>query len=294
MCKMCPRNCQADRIEKIGFCKMGMLPTVAKAYLHMWEEPCISGTCGSGTVFFSGCNLTCVFCQNSNISQEGYGKEITTDELSEIYLRLQSRGAHNINLVSPTHYIDCIKESLIKARQHNLNIPVVYNSNGYDSVSSLKTVDGLINVYLPDIKYISSDAALKFSGVGNYFEIATKAVLEMYNQVGEIELDDEGIIKKGLVIRHMILPGMAGESIKILNWIKESLPSKIIVSIMSQYTPYHRSCEYPEINRRIIRREYEKVLNHFYKLDFENGYFQERDSAQEEYIPDFNLEGVEF
>lgn len=271
---------------------MGNLPVVAKAFLHMWEEPCISGENGSGTVFFSGCNLRCVYCQNFKISQECYGKEITVGKLSSIFLSLQYKGAHNINLVSPSHYVPQIGQAILKAE--GLQIPVIYNSNGYEGIESLKILDGFVNVYLPDLKYYSPEVSGRYSGAPDYFKVAAEAICEMYRQVGTPVLDDDGLIKRGLMIRHLILPGLAGESIKILDWIKANLPGDIIVSLMSQYIPYYRAGDYPEINRRITRREYEKVVNHFIKLGFENGYVQERDSAEEEYIPVFNLEGIDW
>ncbi|HEX9059765.1 MAG TPA: radical SAM protein [Clostridia bacterium] len=289
MCGICPRNCKVNRIKNKGYCRVHALPVVAKACLHMWEEPCISGSRGSGTVFFSGCNLKCVYCQNHDISQECFGKEVPTSHLGQIFLRLKDKGAHNINLVNPTHYTDAIKECLDTI--NGLDIPIVYNSNGYESITTLRSLEGYVNVYLPDFKYIDNETALKYSNAENYFEIAAQAITEMYRQVGPPVLDEEGIIKKGLIIRHLILPGMASMSIKILDFIKENLPGAA-VSLMSQYTPYYRCEEFPEINRRITRREYEKVVNHFLKLDFENGYIQERDSASEKYIPDFNLEGI--
>lgn len=290
-CNICPKACNANREKSKGFCGMGKLPVVAKAFLHMWEEPCISGTGGSGTVFFSGCNLKCVFCQNYRISQENFGKEISINRLGEIFLSLQQKGAHNINLVNPSHFVEQIRECI--TGMTDLKIPVIYNSNGYESISALKLMDGVVDVYLPDIKYFSSEVSAKYSGVTDYFKIASQAVIEMYRQVGGPVLDNRGIIKKGLIIRHLILPGHAKESILVLDWIRQNLPNDIYVSLMSQYTPYYKAENYPEISRRIIRREYEKVVDHFMKLGFENGYIQERDSAKEEYIPEFNLEGVE-
>lgn len=290
-CCICPRKCGVSREKNVGFCGVKHLPIVAKAFLHMWEEPCISGTRGSGTVFFSGCNLKCVFCQNYMVSQQHFGKEITVEQLGKIFLSLQEKGAHNINLVNPTHYVLQIREALEGGG--GLSIPAVYNSNGYETIEGLRVMDGCINIYLPDLKYYSGETAEKFSSAPNYFETACTAILEMYRQVGGAEFDMEGILQKGLVIRHLVLPGLTGESLKILDWIKQNLPGDIIVSIMSQYTPYYKAENFPEINRRIIRREYEKVVNHFLKLDFQHGYVQERESAAEEYIPDFNLEGVE-
>lgn len=265
-------------------------PVVAKAFLHKWEEPCISGTNGSGTVFFSGCNLKCVYCQNYYISQENYGKEISIDGLSHIFISLQNMGAHNVNLVNPTHFVTQIRKAVLNSA--DLRIPVVYNSNGYESLEGLKQMEGIADIYLPDLKYYSSIVSSRYSAAANYFETAAESILEMYRQVGIPVFDENGIIKRGLIIRHLILPGLYKESIKILDWIKNNLPEGIYISLMSQYTPYYKAECYPEINRRITRREYEKVVNHLFKLGLENGYIQERDSAKEEYIPDFNLEGV--
>lgn len=290
-CDLCPRNCRIDREKNKGFCRMGGLPVVAKAFLHKWEEPCISGNRGSGTVFFSGCNLRCLFCQNYMISQECFGREIPVEALGKIFLSLQNKGAHNINLVNPTHFIEQIREAVMN--EPRLEIPVIYNSNGYDSVPGLRRMEEIIDVYLPDFKYFDNDTAKRFSGADGYFETVTAAILEMYRQVGGVVFDDEGMLKRGLVIRHLILPGLSGESIRILDWIKENLPLDIVVSVMSQYLPYYKAAEHSEIGRRITRREYERVVNHFFKLDFENGYIQERTSAEEDYIPVFDLEGVE-
>ncbi|MCX7746109.1 MAG: radical SAM protein [Clostridia bacterium] len=292
-CSICPRKCNIDRSQKKGFCGMGIKPVVAKAFLHKWEEPCISGSAGSGTVFFSGCSLKCVYCQNAPISQENFGKEITLDELSNIFISLQDKGAHNINLVNPTHFVVPIRQSIINARNKGLNIPIVYNSNGYETLEALKEMEGIVNVYLPDIKYYTSQASQTYSKAAGYFEAAALAVNEMYKQVGTPVLNENGILTKGLIIRHLILPGHSSESIEILNWIKQSFPSNhIFVSLMSQYIPYYKAELYPEINRRIIRKEYDKVVNHFLKLGFEHGYIQERESAKEDYIPAFDLEGV--
>jgi putative pyruvate formate lyase activating enzyme len=256
----------------------------------MWEEPCISGTRGSGTVFFSGCNLRCVYCQNFQISQKCFGKELTIEQLAGIYLKLQQLGAHNINLVSPTHYTSQIRESLKLAE--GLTVPIVYNSNGYENIDELKRMEGYINVYLPDIKYCDDALALKYSGASGYFDTAAQAVREMHRQVGAPVIGSDGIIKKGLIIRHLILPGFTRDSIKILDWISENLPSDVFISLMSQYTPCFSSSGFPEIDRRITRKEYDTVVNHLFKLSLENGYIQERDSADEGYIPEFNLEGL--
>jgi putative pyruvate formate lyase activating enzyme len=290
-CIVCPRKCMINRDNAVGFCRVGNQPIVAKAYLHMWEEPCVSGTRGSGTVFFSGCNLRCVFCQNYKISQECFGEQVTIEKLGKIFLSLQEKGAHNINLVSPTHYLPQISECLSGIK--GLNIPIIYNSNGYENVETVKQLKGYVNVYMPDLKYMSSELSLKYSGARDYFGKATSAIKEMYEQAGGVEFDDNGLIKKGLVIRHLILPGLSSESIKVLDWIKTNMPQDIIVSVMSQYTPCYKAESCPEINRRITRWEYGRVIRHFKRLEFKYGYFQERDSASEDYIPDFNLEGID-
>lgn len=292
ICNQCPRQCGVNRENGIGFCGVQQLPKVAKAFLHMWEEPCISGTRGSGTVFFSGCNLKCIYCQNYDISQNNFGKVISIERLQEIFVELINKGAHNINLVNPSHYTGAIKQVLLSLKQQGrLNVPVVYNTNGYESVDTLKSMEGLIDVYLPDIKYFYEETALNYSRAKNYPEVSKKAVLEMFKQVGSPILD-EGLIKRGLIIRHLILPGHTKESIKILDWISENLPKNVYVSLMSQYTPYYEADKHSDINRPITRYEYEKVVNHLYKLGLEEGYVQERQSADSQYIPEFNLEGV--
>lgn len=291
-CSFCPRECNVNRNVTSGFCRMGTSPKVAKAYLHKWEEPCISGVKGSGTVFFSGCNLKCVYCQNYAISHENFGIELSPSHLGRIFLSLQAKGAHNINLVSPSHFVPQINEALNKV-SGSLQIPVVYNSNGYDSIKSLRILEGRISIYLPDFKYFNNETSKKYSCVPDYFETVTSAISEMYRQVGSIEFDENGILKKGMIVRHLILPGRTNESIKIIDWIKSNLPHDgVLVSLMSQYTPLYKASGYPELNRRIIRREYRKVIDHFLKSGFSEGYIQERDSAEEKYIPDFNLEGL--
>lgn len=293
LCNLCPRACGVDRGNITGYCGVPDLPKVAKAALHMWEEPCISGTRGSGTIFFSGCNLKCIFCQNYDISQSNFGKVISIDRLQEIILELIGKGAHNINLVNPSHYTRAIRLALIPLKEQGLlTVPVVYNSNGYETVEELKEMSGLVDVYLPDIKYFSEKTSLIYSKAKDYPEISKSAVLEMYSQVGAPDIDASGIIQRGLIIRHLILPGHTKESISILNWIAENFPKSVFVSLMSQYTPYYQADKYPEINRPITRSEYEKVVNHILKLGLENGYIQERDSSDIKYIPDFNLEGV--
>ncbi len=262
-CNICPRNCNVDRSKSKGFCNMSWQVKVAKAYLHHWEEPFISGTRGSGTVFFTGCNLKCVFCQNYEISQYDFGKPLTIEELAQVFLKLQKQGAHNINLVTPTIHAFQIKEAILLAKKEGLKIPIVYNTNAYENVETLKALEGLIDIYLPDLKYYDDHLAKKYSKAPHYFEYATKAILEMYRQVGMPKFDKKGILKKGLVIRHLILPGCVEDTKKNLLWIKNNLPKKIYVSLMSQYTPYYKAENYPEINRKITPKEYKEAIKFF-------------------------------
>jgi putative pyruvate formate lyase activating enzyme len=289
-CKLCPRKCGIDRTKNIGFCGGGANIKAARAELHYWEEPCISGSGGSGAVFFSGCSLKCCFCQNYSISAENFGKEISIERLADIFLELQEKGAHNINLVNPTHYVPWIIKALNEVKL-KLYIPVLYNSGGYESTETLKTLDGYIDIYLPDIKYQDSERAKKYSCASDYFDAAAKAVIEMYRQVGKIEYSGE-TLKKGLLIRHMVMPGGSYDSIGILEWIAENLPKdEILVSIMSQYTPSYRSRDFAEINRQITKREYNSVIDRVCELGL-NGFMQEKSSADEEYTPKFDLTGI--
>lgn len=292
-CRLCPRQCRIDRLNgQCGICRAAALPKIALASLHRWEEPCISGTRGSGTVFFSHCNLSCLFCQNYDISQHNFGKEISIDELARLFIKQQQRGAHNINLVSPTSFMPQIAETLTIAKEHGLAIPVIYNSNAYESVDALHYMDGLIDVYLPDLKYFSDEYAVKYSKAPHYFEHATAAIMEMYQQVGSPQFDDEGIIKRGLIIRHLMLPGLIEDSKQILLWIRNNLPIEVYVSLMAQYTPMYKAKEHERLNRRISRRQYEDIIDYFFDIGLENGYVQERSSAKSIYTPDFDLSGL--
>lgn len=290
-CMLCPRQCGIDRYNQTGFCGEKGVIRAAKAYLHMWEEPCISGTNGSGTVFFSGCCLKCRFCQNYKISCEGHGKEITIERLAEIFLELQEKGAHNINLVSPTQFVTQIIEALDLCKG-KLNIPIVYNTGGYEHIETLKILDGYIDIYLPDFKYFDNELAKKYSSADNYFEVVTAALKEMYRQVGQYKFDENGIMQKGLVIRHLTLPTHRHDSVKVLEWIAENLPKdEILISLMSQYTPFYRSSEFKELSRRISTFEYNFVLDKAEKLGL-GGFMQEKSSAKEEYTPDFDFVGI--
>lgn len=289
ICNSCPRKCNIDREEKTGVCGAPSEYKVARAALHFWEEPCISGERGSGTVFFSGCSLKCVFCQNFEISRNAYGKVINEDRLIEIFKELEEQGAHNINLVNPTHYSRQLAETL---RKYKPSVPTVWNTGGYDSVESLKMLDGLVDVYLADIKYVSSAVSKKYSGAEDYFRVASEAVLEMQRQVGENVFDANGMMQKGLIIRHLVLPGNISQAMRVMDWVKENLSKETVLSIMSQYTPCGKASDYPTINRKLSRREYDMVLDYAEKLGFENAFIQESGSSSEEFIPDFDLTGI--
>lgn len=284
-CTICPHNCKINRTKNPGRCKSTDKIKIALYSIHNFEEPCISGEKGSGTIFFSNCNMNCVFCQNYEISQFGRGKEITIEELANVMIKQQERNVQNINLVTPTSYALHIVEAIKIARKKGLEIPIVYNTNGYDSVETLKLLEGYVDIYLPDLKYYYDDLAKKYSKVDNYFEIATKAIQEMYRQVGTPVLDENGVMKKGLMIRHLILPNEVQNSKKVLKWIKENIDSNVYVSIMAQYFPTYKAKEIPEIARKITKEEYEKVENYLYGLDLENGYIQELGEHEEEYVP---------
>ena len=291
-CNLCPRKCNIDRnapgITAGGFCGVCDSPVVARAGVHMWEEPCISGERGSGTVFFSGCNLRCVYCQNKEISSERFGKRISVSRLREIYLELCAKGVHNINLVTPTHFAAAVCESLSEP----LPVPVVWNSGGYDSVSTLNMLEGKIQIYLPDWKYADSHIAQKYSAAADYPVAAEKAILEMYRQVGEYELTDDGIMKKGVIIRHLVLPGCLDNTKRVIDRVYELFGNgKVLFSLMSQYTPV-AGVPFSELQRRLTEEEYGEVSEYLYSSGIEDGFMQELSSAKEEYIPPFDLSGV--
>lgn len=287
-CHICPHNCGVSRIGgEVGRCKATDKVKVALASLHNFEEPCISGKNGSGTVFFSNCNLSCVFCQNYEISQQGLGKEISVQELADIFIDQQNKNAENINLVTPTMYIYQIIEAIKIARENGLSIPIVYNSNGYENVETIKALDGYIDIYLPDLKYFDDELALKYSGIKNYFENASKAIQEMYKQVGTPVLDENGMMKKGLMIRHLVLPNHIQNSKDVLKWINDNMDNNIYVSVMAQYFPTNKAKEFPEINRKLTQEEYNEIEQYLYSLNLENGYIQELGEHEEEYVPNF-------
>ncbi len=290
ICRLCPRQCGAERTEYSGkgVCGLGTLPVVARAGVHMWEEPCISGTRGSGTVFFSGCSLKCVFCQNKDISAGGFGKQISIERLSAIYHELATQGVHNINLVNPTHFTEAVLNSL----EAKPGVPVVYNSGGYDSVEQLRKLEGKIDVYLPDMKYISRDAARKYSGAENYPEIAKAAIFEMVRQVGPYQLDENGILQKGVLIRHLILPDNLEDTFDVIDFISSAFPPHtVLFSLMGQFTP--NGCEkYPELTRRLTPEEYKRAQDYTYLCGISDGYFQDLESADSSFTPPFDLSGV--
>lgn len=286
ICSICPRHCNVDRSANLGFCQSPDNFRVARAALHFWEEPCISGKEGSGTVFFSGCNLKCVFCQNNEISAENKGVEISDDKLISIFENLISQGANNINLVNPTHYAKRLAKVLGRWKSP---VPIVYNSSGYEEVETLKALDGLIDIYLPDLKYIRAEKAMRYSKAADYFEKASVALLEMRHQV-EDKFDGD-IMKSGMIIRHLILPQNTNSSIAVLDFIKSNFPNNF-VSLMAQYTPCGDLSEFPEINRKITKREYEKVVNYAFDNSFDKLFIQELSSADKSFIPKFDFTGV--
>lgn len=289
-CNVCPHKCKVNRLEgKSGRCKCNDKIKIALVSTHMYEEPCISGTNGSGTIFFSNCNLACKFCQNYEISQLGKGYEITIEELASVMVKQQEAGVHNINLVTPTMYAYQIIEAIKIARKNGLNIPIIYNSNGYENVETIKALKDYIDVYLPDLKYYSNEIAVKYSKAPNYFEIASKAILEMINQVGAPEFDENRIIKKGVMIRHLVLPNHIQNSKNVLKWIKENISQEIYIDVMAQYFPTYKAKEDELINRKLTKREYKEIENYFYLLDFKNGYMQELGEHEEEYVPKWDV-----
>lgn len=297
LCYVCPHRCGVDRPENMqdtngcfGSCGVGLAPIVARAGLHMWEEPVISGTKGSGTVFFSGCNLHCVFCQNYDISHNGFGKEITVARLKEIYHELIAKGAHNINLVTPTHFTEAVLQSL----DEPLPVPVVYNTSGFETQDTLRRLQGKVQIYLPDLKYSDDIAAIKYSNAPYYFRTATEAIKEMYRQVGDYHIDDNGIMTSGVIIRHLIMPGMLDNTKKIIDWVAQSFkPGQVMFSLMHQYVPCGRASDYPEINRKVTDAEYNELEAYLMTSNIEDGFVQEGDAACEDFIPCFDGTGVE-
>ena len=287
-CILCPRQCGVDRTERVGYCGSGSLPKVARAAKHHWEEPCISGTEGSGTVFFSGCTLGCVFCQNREISRGGTGREVTVEHLADIFKRLEGQGVHNLNLVTPTHFTPQILQALELSKP---TVPVVMNCGGYERVETLRQWESKVQVYLPDLKYFSPELSAKYSAAPDYFAVASKAIMEMHRQQPQLVWEGD-LLKSGLIIRHLVLPGCMKDSLQILDFLDKHLPKdSFLLCLMSQYRATENCKQFPEINRRVTTYEYRKVSDLAAELGF-SGFAQDRRSAKEEYTPPFNLEGV--
>lgn len=285
-CEICPHKCNINRNKgKIGRCKATDKVKIALYSIHNFEEPCISGEKGSGTVFFSNCNMNCIYCQNYEISQLGKGKEITIERLAEIFLIQQEKGVENINLVTPTSYVPQIIEAIKIARNKGLKLPIVYNTNSYENVETLQMLEGYIDVYLPDLKYAENELGKKYSKIDDYFEVATKAIQEMIRQVGTPKLNKNGVMISGVMVRHLVLPNHIENSKKVLKWIKENLPKDIYVSVMAQYFPTYKAKEYEKLNRKLTKEEWEKIENYIEELEIENGYVQELGDHEEEYVP---------
>ncbi len=292
-CTLCPRECHVDRTSgRKGYCLETDELVVARAALHLWEEPCISGEEGSGTVFFSGCAMGCVYCQNHNIANGTAGKKITIQRLAEIFLELQNKKANNINLVTPSHFVLQIIDAICIARELGLYIPIVYNSSGYEKVETLQLLEGYVDIYLPDLKYMDVAAALRYSNCMDYFIVASKAIYEMVRQTGEPVFDERGILKKGVIVRHLLLPGYLSDSKNIIKYLYETYRDLIYISIMNQYTPMKGLNGYPELQRTILEDEYEELVDYAIELGVENGFIQEGETASESFIPEFNEEGV--
>ena len=288
-CNLCPRNCLVNRYENVGYCRAKAKLKIALASIHMWEEPVISGRDGSGTIFFSHCNLGCIFCQNYKI-RNGYGKEITIKRFSEICLELQSRGANNINLVTPTHYVPLIRKGLIQAKNRGLIIPIVYNTSSYENEATIESMKGLVDVYLADLKYYDDNYAKKYSNCNNYFEVATKAIGKMVAQVGS-PIIHNGLMKRGVIVRVLLLPGLLEDAKKIIKYLYETYHDNIYISIMNQYTPVDKYV-YEELNNKVAESVYDELVNFAYDIGVRNAFIQEGETQNDSFIPNFNLENV--
>ena len=286
-CVLCPRKCRVNRYLQRGYCGAGNQIKLAYYSLHMWEEPVLSGTHGSGTIFFSHCNMKCMYCQNKKISIDGYGKEISNKRLGEIMLLLQERGAHNINLVTPTHYVPQIASVLQKIKGKDLSIPIVYNTSSYENIGTLKVMNGLVDIYLADLKYYDDELAKKYSDCKNYFETATMAIDEMFRQVGKVQLDKHKMMKKGLIVRVLVLPGCVHDAKEIIHYLYQTYHDDIYISIMNQYTPVN-TCPYENLNRKVTEEEYEEVINYALTIGVNKAFIQEGDTAEESFIPNFD------
>lgn len=295
-CRLCPRNCGAKRdAGEIGICGQTDRIKAARAALHHWEEPCISGEAGSGTVFFSGCALHCVFCQNKSIASGTAGKYITIERLSEIFLELQAKGANNINLVTPGHFVPQIRKALIRAKERGLSLPIVYNTGSYEYADTLRQMEGLVDIYLPDFKYMDAGLAKRYSHAADYSDVAKMAIAEMVRQTGEAVFEggnEDGLMKRGTIVRHLVLPGCAEDSKAVIRYLYETYGDTVYISIMNQFTPMPYLAEYPEINRRVTEAEYEEVVDYAVSVGVECGFIQEGETAEESFIPAFDGEGI--
>lgn len=292
-CRLCPKECGVDRTNgKTGFCGASNKIKISRASLHHWEEPCLSGTNGSGTVFFSGCNMSCVYCQNSEISHKNKGIEITKERLLKIFFELKEKGAHNINLVTAGHFLPLVLDAITEAKEKNINIPFVYNSSGYEKAEALRKADGLIDIYLPDFKYMDKVRASRYSAASDYPEIAMKAIDEMVRQKQTCIFDDDGILQSGVIVRHLLLPDGLTESKKVIKYLYEKYKDNIYISIMSQYTPFGNLENYPELLNKVKFSDYEKLIDYAVKIGVSNAFIQEGEAASESFIPDFSGQGV--
>ncbi len=290
-CNLCARNCQVNRYQEVGYCKQTNKIRIAKAAITYFEEPCISGKRGSGTIFFSGCNMGCIFCQNREISTQNFGVNVTIKRLAEIMLELEAKGASNINLVTPTMHVVGIKKALKLAKQKGLKIPIIYNTSSYETKETIQSLASLIDVYLPDLKYFNDSYAIKYSNAKNYFQIATTAIMEMYKQVPKVEFDQNGYIKKGVIIRHLMLPTLKNDTKKILEYLYNTYHDNVYISIMNQYTVMDKF-EYEELNHGIKKRDYEEIIDYALSLGITNAFCQLDDTSSKKFIPKFDLNGV--
>lgn len=295
-CTLCPRNCKKNRLEgEVGICGQTEKLKVARAALHYWEEPCISGEKGSGAIFFSGCALHCVFCQNREIANGTVGKEISKERLTEICLELQEKGANNINLVTPGHFVPQIISAIEEAKREGLSIPIVYNTSSYENVDTIKKLEGIVDIYLPDFKYMNSKISAAYSHAPDYSKVAKAAIAEMVRQTGEASFyqkENQELMKKGVIVRHLLLPGNLADSKEIVRYLYEIYHDKIFISIMNQFTPLASLESYPELNRKVTEEEYDELVDYAIELGIENGFIQEGETAEESFIPEFNYEGV--
>ena len=288
-CRICPRDCARNRCQgDTGFCGETNQIRIARAALHFWEEPFISGEKGSGAIFFTGCNLKCIFCQNAQIALSAQGKVISVQELADIMLDLEAQGAHNINLITPSHVVLQVREALLLARKKGLRVPIVYNTSAYECVETLRMLDGLVDIYLPDFKYKDSELAAKYSHAPDYPEVAAKAIAEMFRQRGPLVHGENGMLQSGVVVRHLLLPLGVRNAKAVLDELKETYGDDIYISIMNQFTPVRKIDQYPHLNRKVTKREYENVLSYILEKGMENVFFQEGETAKESFIPDFN------